>query len=135
MRIEIEGTQAEVTTLLGAFGDAGLRASIQEFSSTLAVFGAQLESIMQTELEVVAALDAANEKLGLYGGTLTKVSAETTGLQDAIAALLAAAQQPGAVSPAVEAALGRVVASVDSLGIALKAHDDQVVDPVDPNAP
>lgn len=81
--LEIDGTQAEIATILGAFGDAGLRAVIQDFSSTLAVFGQQLEAIMATLQDV---LDAAAAEKAQVASKLADLSAQVQALRDQIAA-------------------------------------------------
>lgn len=83
MRIELEGTQAEVTALLGAFGDAGLRASIQEFSSTLATLGQRQEAIMATLQELFDTVSAEKAQVQVK---LDALSAQIADLQAQLAA-------------------------------------------------
>jgi chromosome segregation ATPase len=91
--------------------------------------------IMPTQAEIVVLVNQCNEALTDVATEVSKVAAETDGLQERIADLEAAVNNQNEASPELVAAVTALKAQAIVVADGVKAVDDKVPDAVTPVAP
>jgi hypothetical protein len=105
-----------------------LAAMLGELRAFVHSVNRKVNTVMTTQTEAAALLSTVQTKLDGALARLEKVALETTGLQDAVAALQAAAGAAGALDPVLEAAIAATVAKAEALAAQAVVLDDLVPD-------
>lgn len=107
-----------------------LAAMLGELRAAVHSLNRKVQTVMTTQAEAAALLANVQASLDAALARLEKVALETTGLQDAVAALQAAAGAAGPLDPVLEAAINATVAKAAAV-----AAQAAVVDNLVPDAP
>lgn len=94
----------------------------------LQVINLKIERFMATQAELLAALNALNDKVTVIKTEVGKIGTETQSLQANIVTLTNAVNNQGNTTPEVDAALAALQANADSLATQAQAVDDLVPD-------